>query len=118
MIDMSGGYLAFGSVLKSLARNMAPASGAKTVSSQHHSVSMFAGAALSAFARRMRRSQCRVDALIDPATADLSSMPPVMIKVGADELLFADSELATQRQAGTHAACGRPSVRWATSSKA
>lgn len=38
---MSGGYLAFGSALKSLARNMAPASGAKTVSSQHHSVSMF-----------------------------------------------------------------------------
>ena len=71
---------------------------------------MFTGAALSAFAHCVRRSQCesgRCDAepLIDPATAELAGMPPVMIHVGADELLLADSELVAARLAAARAPC-------------
>ena len=40
-----------------------------------------------------------------PATADLTGMPPVMIHVGADELLLADSELVADRLAAAHASC-------------
>ncbi len=53
---------------------------------------MFTAAAFSAFARFVRRGQCRGNAkLIDPVNADLSDMPPVMIHVSADESLLVDS---------------------------
>ncbi|MED5811465.1 alpha/beta hydrolase fold domain-containing protein [Mycolicibacterium sp. 050232] len=121
--DSAGGYLAFATALRSLAQGVDPAAGLAAISPlidldpaqklAHRNVSrcsMFTGAALSAFARSMRRSQCqpnRCDAepLIDPATADLAGMPPVMIHVGSDELLLADSELVADRLADAHAAC-------------
>ncbi|WP_084459336.1 alpha/beta hydrolase [Mycolicibacterium houstonense] len=111
--DSAGGYLAFGTALASLARGVIPAAGLAAISPlvdldparklAHRNLtrcSMFTGAALSAFARCVRRSQCRDSGqLVDPATADLSGMPPVMIHVSADELLFADSELMADRLA-------------------
>ncbi|MGA5543011.1 alpha/beta hydrolase [Mycobacterium sp. NPDC051198] len=121
--DSAGGYLAFGTALRSLARGVVPAAGLAAISPlidlnpaqklAHRNVSrcsMFTGAALSAFAHCVRRSQCepgRCDAepLIDPATAELAGMPPVMIHVGADELLLADSELVADRLAAAHAPC-------------
>ncbi|OBB05278.1 esterase [Mycolicibacterium conceptionense] len=121
--DSAGGYLAFGTALRSLARGVVPAAGLAAISPlidldpaqklAHRNISrcsMFTGAALSAFARSVRRSQCRpngcdAEPLIDPATADLTGMPPVMIHVGADELLLADSELVAQRLADAHAPC-------------
>lgn len=74
--DSAGGYLAFGAALRSLARGVAPAAGLAAISP-----------------------------LIDPATADLTGMPPVMIHVGADEILLADSELVADRLAEAHASC-------------
>ncbi|MBX8692177.1 alpha/beta hydrolase fold domain-containing protein [Mycobacterium sp. 20091114027_K0903767] len=121
--DSAGGYLAFGMVLRSLARGMVPAAGVAAISPLidldpaqklvHRNISrcsMFTGQALSAFARCVRRSQCRsnrcdAEPLIDPATADLTGMPPVMIHVGADELLLADSELVADRLAEAHTSC-------------
>ncbi|TMS52026.1 alpha/beta hydrolase [Mycobacterium sp. DBP42] len=121
--DSAGGYLAFGTALRSLARGIVPAAGLAAISPlidldparklAHRNISrcsMFTGTALSAFARSVRRSQgrpnrCDAEPLIDPATADLTGMPPVMIHVGADELLFADSELVAERLADAHASC-------------
>lgn len=121
--DSAGGYLAFGTALRSLARGVVPAAGLAAISPlidldpaqklAHHNISrcsMFTGTALSAFARCVRRSQCQpngcdAEPLIDPVTADLTGMPPVMIHVGADELLLADSELVAGRLAEAHASC-------------
>ncbi len=121
--DSAGGYLAFATALKSLARGIVPAAGLAAISPlvdldparklAHRNIgrcSMFTGAALSAFARSVQRSQrrgsrCRGEPLIDATTADLSGMPPVMIHVGADELLLADSELIAGRLAEAQASC-------------
>jgi acetyl esterase/lipase len=121
--DSAGGYLAFATALRSLARGVVPAAGLAAISPlidldpaqklAHRNISrcsMFTGAALSAFARSVHRSQvqpnrCDAEPLIDPATADLTGMPPVMIHVGADELLLADSELVAGRLADAHACC-------------
>ncbi|MGV0674663.1 MULTISPECIES: alpha/beta hydrolase [Mycolicibacterium] len=121
--DSAGGYLAFGTALRSMADGVVPAAGLAAISPlidldpaqklAHRNVSrcsMFTGAALSAFARCVRRSQCEPDRcgaepLIDPATADLTGMPPAMIHVGADELLLADSELMARRLADARASC-------------
>lgn len=121
--DSAGGYLAFVTALRSLAHGVVPAAGLAAISPlidldpaqklAHRNVSrcsMFTGSALSAFARCVRRSQCQPnrcdgEPLIDPATADLTGMPPVMIHVGADELLLADSELVADRLAEAHATC-------------
>lgn len=117
--DSAGGYLAFGTALKSLAEGIAPAAGLAAFSPlvdldparklAHHNISrcsMFTGAALSAFARCVRRSQCRTaEPVPDPTVADLSGMPPVMLHVSGDELLLDDSELVADRLADAHAGC-------------
>lgn len=117
--DSAGGYLAFASMLKALAGGEAPAAGLAAISPlidldparklAHQNVdrcSMFTAGAFSAFARCVRRSQRRGTAeLIDPATADLSGMPPVMIHVSADESLLVDSELIASRLAQAQAFC-------------
>lgn len=119
--DSAGGYLAFGTALRSLADGMVPAAGLAAISPLidlnparklvHRNISrcsMFTGSALSAFARCVRRSQCRpcdAEPPIDPAVADLTGLPPVMIHVGADELLLADSELMAGRLADAHTSC-------------
>lgn len=121
--DSAGGYLAFATALRSLARGVVPAAGLAAISPlidldpagklAHRNsgrCSMFTGTALSAFARAVDRSQqrgcrCPAEPLIDPTTADLAGMPPVMIHVGADELLLADSELVASRLAEAQAPC-------------
>lgn len=121
--DSAGGYLVFGAALRSLARGVVPAAGLAAISPLidldpaqkllHRNISrcsMFTGAALSAFARSVRRGQtrsdqCGAEPLIDPVTADLTGLPPAMIHVGADELLLADSELVANRLADAQVPC-------------
>lgn len=115
--DSAGGYLAFAAMLTSLARGVVPAAGLVALSPlidldparklAHHNIgrcSMFTGPALSAFARLLRKSQCE-GKLIDPTTADLSGMPPVMIHVSEDESLLVDSELVAERLADADTPC-------------
>lgn len=117
--DSAGGYLAFAATLKALSRGVTPAAGLAAISPlidldparklAHPNIgrcSMFTAAAFSAFARFVRRGQCRGNAkLIDPVTADLSDMPPVMIHVSADESLLVDSEVVAQRLAEAQSPC-------------
>lgn len=103
--DSAGGYLAFMTALAAIRDHLGTPAGVATVSPLtdadpaeklgHRNArrcSMFPSAALSVFARYLRRTQ-----VISPVDADLSPLPPVTIHASSDELLLPDAELMAQR---------------------
>ncbi|MHC9296204.1 alpha/beta hydrolase [Mycobacterium sp. LTG2003] len=122
--DSAGGYLALATVLRLIARGIQPAAGVAAISPltdldparklAHRNAgrcSMFTGAALSAFARYLHHCEQGLartrdaHAVVNPAAADLSKMPPVAVHVSADESLLADSELLAHRLADARVRC-------------
>lgn len=122
--DSAGGYLALAAALRLIRRGVVPAAGVAAISPltdldparklAHRNArrcSMFTGAALSAFARYLHQCEQGLTrsrdaaAVVNPAAADLSDMPPVAVHVSADESLLPDSELLAHRLAQADVRC-------------
>ncbi|OKH72053.1 esterase [Mycobacterium sp. SWH-M5] len=122
--DSAGGYLALATALQLSSRGETPCAGIAAISPltdldpdsklAHRNAgrcAMFTGAALMAFAKYLQRCERRpasareAAALVNPATADLSQLPPVTVHVSADESLFSDSELLADRLAEARVPC-------------